>query len=131
MRPPGVKEQLRRRLTIAAHQEVQAVTKALPAPLRRHAADVPVLFEMQPHPNDVKQGIAPDTLGLFSGRSLADSHDTLEAGPTEILLYLENLWDYADSDSALFREEVRRTYLHELGHYLGLDEDDLAERGVD
>ena len=131
MRPPGVMEQLRRRLTIAAHQEVREVVRALPAPLRRHADEVPVLYEMRPHPDDVKQGIAPDTLGLFSGRSLADSHDMMDAGPTEILLYLENLWDYADGDAAAFREEVRRTYLHELGHYLGLDEDDLADRGVD
>jgi predicted Zn-dependent protease with MMP-like domain len=34
-------------------------------------------------------------------------------------------------DAATFREEVRRTYLHELGHYLGLDEDDLADRDLD
>ena len=26
---------------------------------------------------------------------------------------------------------ITKTYLHELGHYLGLDEDDLTERGLD
>jgi len=31
----------------------------------------------------------------------------------------------------VFREEVERTYLHELGHYLGWDEDDVAARGLD
>jgi predicted Zn-dependent protease with MMP-like domain len=30
-----------------------------------------------------------------------------------------------------FRNEIRITYLHELGHYLGLDEDDLFERGLE
>ena len=30
-----------------------------------------------------------------------------------------------------FRDEVHTTYLHELGHYLGLDEDDLTERGLE
>jgi predicted Zn-dependent protease with MMP-like domain len=31
----------------------------------------------------------------------------------------------------VFRDEVRLTYLHELGHYLGWDEDELAARGLD
>ena len=29
-----------------------------------------------------------------------------------------------------FEEEVGITFMHELGHYLGLDEDDLDERGL-
>jgi len=29
-----------------------------------------------------------------------------------------------------FREEVRTTLLHELGHYLGLDEEGLIDRGL-
>ncbi len=35
--------------------------------------------------------------------------------------------DYA----AAFDQEVRLTYLHELGHYLGLDESDLEKRGLE
>jgi predicted Zn-dependent protease with MMP-like domain len=31
----------------------------------------------------------------------------------------------------LFREEVATTLLHELGHYLGLDEGDLTDRGLE
>ena len=34
-------------------------------------------------------------------------------------------------DVDVFREEVRLTYLHELGHYLGWDEDELTARGLD
>jgi predicted Zn-dependent protease with MMP-like domain len=30
-----------------------------------------------------------------------------------------------------FREEVRITFLHELGHYLGLNEEDISERGLE
>jgi hypothetical protein len=37
----------------------------------------------------------------------------------------------ADADEEIFREEVHTTYLHELGHYLGLDEDDLFDRGLE
>ena len=35
-------------------------------------------------------------------------------------------FDFSD-EQKMFREEVRKTYLHELGHYLGLDEDDLVD----
>jgi len=35
----------------------------------------------------------------------------------------------AEEDS--YREEVRITFLHELGHYLGLDEGDLFQRGLE
>ncbi|MBL9126699.1 MAG: metallopeptidase family protein, partial [Verrucomicrobiales bacterium] len=48
-----------------------------------------------------------------------------------ILLFLENLWEFVEGDSDGYYEEVRTTYLHELGHYLGLDEIDLEERGLD
>jgi hypothetical protein len=38
---------------------------------------------------------------------------------------------FAEHDREEYREEVRTTYLHELGHYLGLDEEALAERDLD
>ena len=44
--------------------------------------------------------------------------------PTQIILFLENLWEFAGTDEAAYREEIRITYLHELGHYFGMDEDD-------
>ncbi len=34
-------------------------------------------------------------------------------------------------DEQVYRAEVRTTYLHELGHYLGLDEDELTQRGLE
>lgn len=131
MRPPGVREQLRRRLFLAARDEVQHLIKALPPEVRTHADHVPVVFEMIPRPTDLREGIEPDTLGLFTGNSLAESADTTAATPTEIILFMENIWDYAGHNSTDFREELRRTYLHELGHYLGLDEEGLAERNLD
>jgi len=44
---------------------------------------------------------------------------------------MANLWDFAEGDAEAFREEVRLTYLHELGHFLGWDEDQVAARGLD
>ena len=79
----------------------------------------------------MKDGLEPDILGLFVGTPFpAETLDT-DPIPAQIILFLENIWEFVDGDTPLFREEVRRTYLHELGHYLGLDEDDLVERDLD
>jgi predicted Zn-dependent protease with MMP-like domain len=51
--------------------------------------------------------------------------------PPGIRLFIENLRDEAGDDPSAFRQEVRTTLLHEIGHYLGMDEDDLAARQVD
>ncbi|MBP5787910.1 MAG: metallopeptidase family protein, partial [Kiritimatiellae bacterium] len=81
----------------------------------------------------VADGIEPDLLGLFLGPDLPGRLDdaTFDPLPTEILLFLDNILDYAEDDLPTFREEVRLTYLHELGHLLGLDETDLADRSLD
>ena len=118
-----------KKLEALAAAEVEATLAALPAPLQEPARKLPVTFE--PHPNRALQveGIEADTLGLFTGPEFADEeHATL---PPQIILFLENLWDVAERDEEIFREEVRTTFLHELGHYLGLDEDDLTERGLE
>lgn len=131
MRTPGIREQLRRRLYIVAHREVSDLLRSLPPTVRDHAATLPVLYEMTPRPYLTRYGIAPDTLGLFTGSSFAEGTSSTTVEPTQIILFMENIWEYVGHDSPAFREEIRRTYLHELGHYLGLDEDDLATRDLD
>lgn len=102
----------------------------LPRELRDAAVEVPVCFEDGPCGSLVEDGLDPDILGLFVG---APRHERAgEAGPPpQIILYLENILDECAEAGTSFDEEVRRTYLHELGHYLGLDEDALAERDLD
>jgi predicted Zn-dependent protease with MMP-like domain len=48
-----------------------------------------------------------------------------------IRLFLTNLWYWVEEDEEDFRKEVTTTFLHELGHFLGWEEDDLTERGLD
>ena len=49
--------------------------------------------------------------------------------PPQIIVFLENLWDFTEDEDEIFLDEVHTTFLHELGHYLGPDEDDLSKRG--
>ena len=114
-----------------AAAEVEAVLDELPAPLRKHAAPLPVTFEPKPNAMLMADGIAPDTLGLFTGLAFGEEQHSASPLPAQIVLYLENIWELAEGDEEFFLEEVSTTYLHELGHYLGLDEDDLIERGLE
>lgn len=110
---------------------VTATQGQLPPAIRALAAGVPVHYEAGPDESVLAEGFEPDILGLFTGNPYGTEYSHDAAAPAQILLYLENLWDLAEGDRAAFREEVRLTYLHELGHYLGWDEDDLAARGLD
>jgi predicted Zn-dependent protease with MMP-like domain len=117
-------------LLAVAQEEVGATLNGLPADLQTAAREVPVAFEPRPSAELVADGIEPDTLGLFQGEAYPDA----ESGgvmPPQITLYLENLWSFANAEPDIYREELRVTFLHELGHYLGLDEADLEDRGLE
>jgi len=117
------------KLCAVASEEVERTLAALPGPLRERVGQLPVTFERVPNAGLQADGIEPDTLGLFTGPEYAEEgHVPL---PPQIILFLENLWDLADREEKVFREEVQTTFLHELGHYLGLDEDGLTERGLE
>ncbi len=115
------------RLLSVAEEEVQAILASLPDEVLEKAKDLVLLLEPWPGDDLVKEGVDPDLLGLFSGDSYPDGPSDAPL-PPQVHLFLENLWDCCKGDEARYREEVRVTYLHELGHYLGLDEDELDRR---
>ncbi len=119
------------KLHALAREEVDATLAALPGPLRERAQALPVTFVRRPNAAHRRDGIEPDTLGLFVGPEFAYEETTTLPLPPQIILFLENIWDMAEADEEAFCEEVHTTYLHELGHYLGLDEDDLLDRGLE
>ena len=120
-----------RELRAAADAAVRATVQRLPPPLRRQAQALPVTYEPRPNDAILADGYDPDLLGLFVGKSFDEEEMGAIDVPPQILLFLENLWEFAAGDVKVFRDEVRTTYLHELGHYLGLDELDLEERGLE
>src|SRR5437870_4809971 len=119
------------KLHASAIAEVSAILAALPAPLRERAVALPVTFERRPNRAQLRDAIEPDTLGLFVGPEFADEENAALPLPPQIILFLENIWDQAEAREEQFRQEVHTTFLHELGHYLGLDEDGLVERGLE
>lgn len=119
------------RLVKLAADTVGAAQRSLPAEIRPLARGVPVHYERLPAADVIAEGFPPDILGLFTGSAHGEELAGDRPAPPQILLYLENLWDFAEDDVDVFRDEVRLTYLHELGHYLGWDEDEVAARGLD
>lgn len=119
------------RLTQVAADTVGAAQRQLPPDLRALARGVAVHYEDAPSEELIAEGFEPDILGLFTGNPHGTDLGHDNPAPPQILLYLGSLWDFAEGDIDVFREEVRVTYLHELGHYLGWDEDQLTARGLD
>ena len=106
---------------------VEKAQYALPVELKKLADELPVIFRRW-HP-DAKgpDDEASETLGEYL--SFEDNRVSEENGP--IALYLGAIQRYSLEENLDFAEEVRITYLHELGHHLGWDEEDLANRNLD
>ena len=118
-------------LEAAATQAVAAALRDLPPPLATVAAQVPITFEPYPNAALLAEGLDEDLLGLFVGDDHNGPAESSPPLPPQIILFLENLYLYALEDSGNYLHEVTLTFLHELGHYLGLDEDALMARGLE
>lgn len=117
-------------------QEFDAVVKDaladLPEMAAAHLDKVVVSVEPFPSDDELKDGdLSPTVLGYFRGvpvgeRSLSSGHDH---APASIVLFQRNLERTAQNRADLI-EQIAITVAHEVGHLLGLDEDDLEERGL-
>lgn len=112
---------------------VEAALARLPAQVRRYLSNVAIAVEPFPADDDLEGGtLSPTILGVFRGSPLAEkaSWDPWAHFPSSIVLYQRNLERIARDREELI-EEIEVTLLHEVGHFLGFDEDDLEARGLD
>lgn len=111
-----------------ADTEVRSTIASLPPEIRDAVKALPVILEEFPSPAALADGITPDQLGVFEGGAACEA---ALPQPSRIILWLGNLWEMCEADEAAYREEVRVTLLHEIGHFLGWDEEDLLDRGLE
>jgi len=105
-----------------ARQEIHRVLAALPEDIKTKPPAAPSCW-----PRTISdEGL----LGLFEGNTVGDGEPQSAEELPRITLFLDTLWDETDGDPRLFREEVVTTLLHELGHYLGLDEEEVEALGL-
>ena len=100
---------------------------ALPSPFGEKLEPVPVVLERRPSRDLVRDGFDPRALGLFEGPTYGELG---APAPTRIVLFVNNLLADFPEDAEL-SEQVEITLLHEIGHYFGLDEDDMVRLGLD
>ena len=106
-------------LRARAQLVVDCAIGELPPDVQVEAKKVPCLFQME----------CEEDLDILGSYGHFEPGEVSEAnGP--IILYLLAIQDYSYDEEVDFDEEVRLTYLHELGHHLGWDESDLEERGL-
>lgn len=115
----------------AATREVEATIRRLPPPVRDFAKKIPVHYEARPPAHIIEEGFPDDILGLFDGSAHGEEISRDQPMPPQISLYLDNIWAFVEQSREDFVAEVSVTYLHELGHFFGWDEDDLAARDLD
>ena len=108
---------------------VEEALDSFPAEFRRRIRNVAVLVEdmppNQPSPQPGQQRRL--LLGLFHGvPTTKKSVFDLPAGPDHIVLYRKNIEAVCSSEAEV-REQIRLTLIHELGHYFGMDENQLKD----
>jgi hypothetical protein len=81
--------------------------------LRERAEQLPVTFERQPNADLQADGIEPDTLGLFTGPEFADEGNG--PLPPQIILFLENLWNFSEGSEEIFTRKCGRLYCTNWG----------------
>ena len=112
----------------------EVITEALenlPRSIREYVAGVPILVEEFPGPELVMdERLSPQLLGLFMGVPRTEALATEQVpGLDRILLFKGNLQKICRDREELI-EQIQITLRHEIGHYLGLDENDLERLGL-
>ncbi|MFK7897839.1 MAG: metallopeptidase family protein [Myxococcota bacterium] len=112
-------------------QAVDAAIGNLPRSIREQIEGVSVSIEDMPDAKRVREErISPQTLGLFIG--VPRTQAMLTDQPLDldlILLFKKNLEKICRDEEDLI-DQIQVTVRHEVGHYLGLDEDDLERLGL-
>ena len=111
--------------------EVEATLAELPSSFTDRLGPVTILIEPRPSRELVERGVDARLLGLFEGATSEElSGADAPLTTTRILIFSHNL-RAAFEDEAKLREEVRITVLHEIGHFFGLEEDDMERLGLE
>ena len=107
---------------------VTEAINSIDSQFRPYLDEVPVIVEDMPDEALSQKMRLPSRktlLGLFRGVPLNRRSVLAGAGPNQIVLYRHNLLAQCRSRRQL-AEQIRRTLVHELAHYLGFSESQIS-----
>lgn len=111
-------------------RSVKDAADALPGELRAALDEITLVMADYAEPYLIEDYEDPELLGLFEGATRAE-----RGGLHGMVSPRIHIWrrshEHACGSTRQFDEEVRQTLHHELGHYLGYDEDGLERLGLD
>ena len=111
-------------------EQVVAALDALPPEFAERLANIEIAVEPRPSPEQRRAaGIKPwQTLyGLYQGIPLTIRSSGYNLVPPDVItIFSEPMVRDFPSEERL-RAQIRRTVLHELAHYFGIDDDRLRE----
>jgi predicted Zn-dependent protease with MMP-like domain/Flp pilus assembly protein TadD len=103
----------------------------LPRSIREHLEDALLVVEDYPSEELIaRESVSPQILGIFLG--VEKTRAEVTAQPTDLtrmILFKNNLEKVCSSHDDLI-EQIQITVRHEIGHYLGLSEEDLERLGL-
>lgn len=111
---------------------VDEAIDSLPEEVQRWLDNVAIVVADRPSPDQMaRTGLGPGSLlfGLYEGVPKTKRGVTYgEVIPDKILIFQRSIEMVCRTPSQV-RAQVRQTVLHEIGHHLGLDEDELEDSG--
>ena len=113
---------------------MEEALEELPEPVQEYLKNVAISVESTPPSERLQESdppLSPGSLGLFEGQppALAPNDDPWAHFPKQITLFRKNI-EISAATAEDLRDLIGTTLLHEVGHFLGLDEADLEERGL-
>jgi predicted Zn-dependent protease with MMP-like domain len=113
---------------------VQRAVKRIPGEIRKHLDNLVISVQKWPSEDLLEEmGLPPDEplLGVYTGASLMErSHfDTLQY-PDTIQIFQGPLEEMCVTMEEL-EEEIEITVVHEVAHFIGMTEEELAELGYE
>ena len=105
---------------------------ALPTELREALEEIHLILADYPAGEQAGQDQSYELLGLFAGPTKAELQEAVGNGELSARIYLyRRAHEHIATSAVEFDDELRRTLYHELGHYLGFDEDDMERFGLE
>ncbi len=113
--------------------EVEQTLAELPVAFAERLGAVAILIEPRPSRALVESGVDARLLGFFEGATSEElSGPDAPLTTTRIIIFSHNLGAaFAAEPEATLRDEVRITVLHEVGHFFGLEEEDMERLGLE